>query len=385
MKRTAPLVALAAGLLGACAAAPPEMTASAVLYLHDAAFPAAESVVIESAEQVFALDDAAREYLDRRILPIRDMEVRGRVLLDELFDEASLDVAYRNNANTVAAQTFHDRSANCLSLSILAYAMAEYAGFEATFQEVDIPEYWERRDGFSLMNQHINVRITPPTPRNAIVVRRFELEVDFRPLASLPNPPSRAIPKARALAMFYNNKGIDALLDGRHHVAYAYLRAALKQDASLDMALSNLALLYARNGFTEWAEEAYREAVRINPDNVVATENLATLLESTNRVAEARALLIELKRRRENNPYFFYIRGEEALDAGRLWDAVRLFEHAIEIRPHVDQFHFGLARAYAALGNAHRARHHLKRAERLAGYEDLKERYRDKLSALSSL
>ena len=46
---------------------------------------------------------------------------------------------YRNSANTTANTTFNNRAANCLSLSIMTYALAEHVGLNATFYEVEIP------------------------------------------------------------------------------------------------------------------------------------------------------------------------------------------------------------------------------------------------------
>lgn len=384
--RTFPFILLVAPLaLAACASAPAPLEVSAAPFLNDAAWPGSERIEIESAEEVFELGEDARAWVNERLRPIRDMDARSEALAEELFSGLALDVSYRSNANTVAAETFRNRDANCLSLSILAYALARHAGFEAEFREVDIPEYWERRNGYSVMNQHVNLRVFPALRNEALVVSRKGVELDFRPLSSLPHPPARPISRERALAMFYNNRGVDALVSGDETRAYAYFRAALLADPGLDMALSNIGLLHARHGFRALAERSFRQAVALAPDNVVATENLAMLLEADGRVSEARDLMITLKRRRENNPFFFYIRAEEALDDGQLWKAVRLFEHAIELRPHVDQFHFGAARAYLALGYDRRARHHLKLAERYANYGDLRAKYRSKLEALSSL
>lgn len=352
---------------------------------HDAAFPGSESVRVETREEVFHLDDEAKRYLDRNINSIRDYHERGRTLLDEIFHHAALNLSYTSNANTTASETFRLRTANCLSLSILAYAMAEYVGFRATFQEVDIPEYWERRSGFSLMNRHINLKITPKADVGTTVFRQVVLEVDFQPIAGLHNPPTRTISQLRTLAMFYNNKGVDALLAGHHETAYAYFKEALTADDTLDMAYTNLGLLYGVNGHRELAETAYRQAHTLNPGNAIAAEYLATLLRLAGRHGEAELIQMRLKRSRESNPYYFYILGAEAYDAGHWREAIHWFNKAVALHPQADEFHFGLARSHAQLGNTERAAAHLRRAERYAVHEDLKQKYRNKLSALSGL
>lgn len=371
--------------LSGCAATGngPQYTADQLL--HDEAFPGSSGYRIEKRHEVFGLDQAAKNQLDLKVNSIRDYHQRGRALIDEIFHQASLNLAYDSKANTTASETFHNRAGNCLSLSILAYAMARYTGFDAQFQEVDIPDYWERRDRFSLMNQHINVRFSPKNTSRTLLARQIEMEVDFVPLRTTLDPPKRTITQSRALAMFYNNKAVDALLSANHDMAYAYLKAAIQQDESLDMAFTSLGLLYGLRGHMPWAEESYRHAYRINPDNAIAAEGLATVLKNAGRDNEARILLAKLERRRANDPYYLYIMGEEAYDDGNLRQAQHYFEKAIALQPKLDQFHFALARTHLQLGNRERARFHLERAENYAAYADLKQKYRNKLAALSTL
>lgn len=353
---------------------------------NDAAFPGADEVSIESSDDVFALGTEARAYLDTNIASIRDFHDRGKALLDELFHQAELNLSYRSNANSTADETFHNRSANCLSLSILAYAMAEHVGLDARFQEVDIPAFWERRDNYSLMNRHVNILLRPKeTIDTMLVLRRVEFEVDFQPLPGFRHPPTRTITRQRALAMFYNNKAVDALLAKDHDHAYAYLKAALKQDPTLDMALSNLALLYRNEGHDEFARRSYEQALASSPGNGIAAEGLAAILRENGEEDEAAAMLYRVKQARRDNPWFQYIRGEEAYDDHEWLKAIGFYREALALKDNVDTFHFGLARAYLQLGKRDLAEMHLRKAKRFAGYDDLKQKYQSKLIALSSL
>lgn len=350
------------------------------------AFPGYEETEIETAEDVFALDAEARTYITNRIGKIRDHHERGRALLQELFHQAELNLSYRSNANSTANETFHQRSANCISLSILAYAMAEQVGFDARFQEVDVPDFWERRGQYSLMNRHVNVMITPEQTINTMVLmRRIEFEIDFQPIPGLRHPPTREITKFRALAMFYNNKAVDALLAKDHARAFAYLKAAIETDSTLDMALANLALLYSNEGYTKAAMQVYERVLAVSPENAIAADAYAVLLEDAGRADEAEAIRYRIEQARRDNPWFHYIRGEEAYDAGEWLKAVGFYRRALAMDSRVDTFHFGIARAYLQLGMPDLAEMHLRKAERFAGYDDLKQKYQSKLVALSSL
>lgn len=353
--------------------------------LHDEAFPRSGDYVIESPEEIFSLDAQIRKHLDRRIRSVSDVNKRGKALLDEIFTQAALNLSYDRGANTTATETFHGQAANCLSLSILAYAIADYAGFEASFHEVDIPEYWERHSSYKVLSRHVNVRFKPAAGNASLMIIQPEVEVDFQRLSGAHRLPTRHIPQSRVIAMFYNNKGIDALLAEQYDLAYAYLKAALMQDATLAMAQANLGLLYGRKGHLAWAEGSLRQAIAIDGNNTASAENLATLLQMTGRQAEAEKLLAMIETRRQGNPYYVHMQGQQAYDTGDWREAIRLFRKAIALKPDMDQFHFDLAKAYSAVGDIEQAKGYLRRAEQHADSDELKEKYHGKLSALSEM
>lgn len=367
-----------------CAAVMPFAGVDVAPVLHDEAFPDSSEYRVESEEDVFGLDAAARLYLDENINSIRDFHNRGEALIDEIFHQAALNLSYESNANTTASETFHQRAANCLSLSILTYSMAEYVGFDANFQEVAIPEYWERRDNFSLMARHVNLLLKPKTANSTRLLKR-SLEIDFLSPMNNRRYPVRVIPKARALAMFYNNKGVDALLNGRHDVAYAYLKRALLTDSTLDMAMTNLGQLYAAHGHLDRAETAYQLALEINDDNLLSAEGLALLMKKTGREEQANEILARVERKRQDSPYYHYIQGEEAYDDGDWALAIQHFKKAISLKPDADEFYFGLAKSYLRLGDQERAESSLRKAERHAIFTDTRTRYRNKINSLSDL
>lgn len=375
---------LAVVLLAAGCASAPAVSDHPFRFLHDEAFPASAELQVESRQEVFELGNDAKRYLDEMINRVRDPFGRDELLVDEIVLRSARKLSYEGGANTTASQTFHSLKANCLSLSILTYSMAHHFGYNARFQEVQIPEYWERRGKRTLVAGHINVLLTTTDPSSG----RFfgeTIEVDFFAPGSARKFPSRVIPESRVLAMFYNNKAIDALFAENHDLAYAYLRAALREDPSLDSVLGNLGALYDVAGHPQWAEDSYREAVRLNTASTVAAEGLAKILATTGRQAEADTILARLEHTRERNPYYQYMLGEEAFDEADWRQAIHFFNKARELMPDSDRPYFGLAKAYSALGDARAAETYLRRAERHAGSDELKEKYRGKISALSSL
>ena len=61
-------------------------------------------------------------------------------LIYGVFDRSKMNLLYRGDANTLASETFNNRAANCLSLSIMMYALATEAGFDVKFQEIMVPD-----------------------------------------------------------------------------------------------------------------------------------------------------------------------------------------------------------------------------------------------------
>ncbi len=80
----------------------------------------------------------------------QDSDIQIKALANTIFDHSYLNLLYKNDANTVAEETFSNRAANCLSLTIMTFALADYANFAINFQQVDTPELWVRREGNNL-------------------------------------------------------------------------------------------------------------------------------------------------------------------------------------------------------------------------------------------
>ena len=133
-------------------------------YLHDELFPEHMAVQIETQEDIFAVDEQMKTFVHKRVRFKDIPKAQIRSLIEGIFHHSKTSLLYQNDANTVARETFANQAANCLSLTIMTYALADYAGFGATFQQVNIPELWVRRDGTSLMNRHVNLKLYTRRP-----------------------------------------------------------------------------------------------------------------------------------------------------------------------------------------------------------------------------
>lgn len=365
-------------LLGGCAST----ESSTGNYLHPVyadAFPAARSVKLESPAQILTLPEEAKRFLNKiKVTAEQKQTTPLDELIGSLFAEQQLGLSYFSDANSTVAETFRNRQANCLSLTLMTYALARGLGLDASLQDVFIPEYWSRKQGFSLLNGHVNVLLTDK--RDLFATPRL---VDFDARMQGQQFTSQTMSVNRALSMFYNNKGANALVYGNYPVAFRYLSEALKQDDQFTAAWINLGVLYR---FTEqygFAEQAYEKVLQIDSQNLTARENLAILFRLTGRNEEAEELAKEVHGLRVSNPYYHLIRGDEAFDEGDFRLAHNYYRRAYRLDRSNHLILFALGKTALANGETDDAQSFLKRAIRQAELPADRQRYAAKLSVLS--
>lgn len=373
-------------LLAGCASAPEPVAINPYPALHDELFPSFEAFPVESEEEVFALGDDAKVFVKRAttITSGNTHHKSVKSLISSIFDHSEMGLLYRNNANSTADSTFFNRSANCLSLSIMTYAMAKHAGFKTQFYEVDIPEYWTRRDGFSFLNGHINLRISIPDDPSVTSLGPTSADVDFDPQMMRKHFPRLPVSKKLVLAMFYNNKGAEALVSNRYTRAYSYIRAAALLAPELQQSWVNLGVLYRMVEAFDYAEQSYQYALTLNDDNLTAWENLSILYRHKGEKARAEEIQSMVASRRQSNPFYHFILGEQALDEGKLEDALTYYQRALKLDRTRHEVLFGLSKVYWELGDISKAESYLQRAARVAPNEQDELRYMSKLSTLAS-
>ena len=299
-------------------------------------------------------------------------------LIDSLFAEQQLGLSYFSDANSTVAETFRNRQANCLSLTLMTYALARGLGLDASLQDVFIPEYWSRKQGFSLLNGHVNVLLTDT--RDPFATPRL---VDFDARMQGQQFKSETMSVNRALSMFYNNKGANALVYGNYPVAFRYLSAALKQDDQFTAAWINLGVLYRFAEHYRYAEEAYQKVLQLDAQNLTARENLAILFRLTGRDSMANELAKEVHQLRVANPYYHLIRGDEAFEEGDFNLAHTYYRRAYRLDRTNHLILFALGKTALATGETDDAQAFLERAIKRAEIPADRQRYSAKLAIMS--
>ena len=343
---------------------------------------------VETQQEIFALSEHVKEQLDSAFpKDSRSLQSTKR-LLKFLLQNGDASLSYQSGATLTANQAYSNLNANCLSLSILAYSLADYLGLEGQFQKVHIPEYWALDNGFNLLTGHINLKVSEAQKlvvnRKVIYPEERSLVIDFDPNSRQEAFKTSNINKARITAMFYNNKGAAAMLKHDYDTAFSYYKAAVDIDSNYSGAWGNLGVLFRLTNDYQSAETAYQYAISLDPDNNTALGNLARLYNLTNRKEQGQAILAKLDNKRQANPYYHISLGNDAYTTARYQDAIKHYKKARDLNPTLHDTDFGLARTYYQLGDLKLAKKYLTMANNKADFDHDKQRYESKLQALRS-
>ncbi|CAH9051044.1 hypothetical protein PSECIP111854_00657 [Pseudoalteromonas sp. CIP111854] len=344
---------------------------------------------VETQSDVFRLDSKVTSKLTSYFNDGPPHLSQAQALMQFLVDNGEASLAYQSNANLTASEAFSNLNANCLSLSILAYSLSEFLGFDGHFQRVHIPEYWDQTQGYSLLTGHVNLVVSEANrslgAAHVLYSKPKSITIDFDPNSREQNFPVSSISKKRILSMFYSNKGAMALVRKDFDMAYSYFKAAINTDPQYSGAWGNLAIVFRVNGFMEQAEEVYQQALALNPGNSNVLGNLALLYKLTNREAAGEQILARLDNKRKNNPYYQIVKGNDALEANKLSDALAYFRQAKKLDSQMHDSYFGMARVYYLRGEIELAKHYLSKAYKQSNFVHDRNRYQGKLQWLQAV
>jgi Tfp pilus assembly protein PilF len=327
---------------------------------QDAAFDHTPGLVSVDKSSLFALDPALVASMREQGLLDTHTDRRLAFLMTSLFGPEMKNFGYRGGHSTPAAQTWRDKSGDCLSLTVLTKALADALELPVRMQEVQVPVSFDRRGGIDFLNQHVNVllRIDRPLRVAGRTLPSGNVVIDFEPQVGS-NQRGVLLDDQAILARYLNNLAAEHFAHGRDRLAYAHFKAAIQADPGYASAYGNLAQLYLRTGLDAPAEKLLRHAVTINPRAYLALQSLQALLLAQGRHTEASQYQAVLKARRDQDPYYWIGLGLEQLRDGNDADAVDALERAQALTSGFDEVHRALAVAYWRVGKLHKARDQL--------------------------
>ena len=261
---------------------------------------------------ILGLSPEMVDFVEQHIDLEMSTDRKVRELVSAIMDNENFKVDYEDQTRT-ASQTFQNRLGNCLSFTSMFIALDRRAGLEASFQEVDIPPDWSLTGHAFLLSEHVNVLVSTSQGSNRMIDFNTQV-IDFYVQRLDPMHEMNVISDQRAFAHYFNNVGAELMLQGGASLlALSYFYESIGQDASFSSAWVNLGVLHRREGYTEFAEAAYIQALAVDSSSLVAMSNLANLYAAEGRHELADYYHAQVKYHRMRNPYYLYALAESAV------------------------------------------------------------------------
>jgi tetratricopeptide (TPR) repeat protein len=341
------------------------------------ASPLADEAAAENLAQIDILEMTPEmiAFVEKSNDGLQNRYARMKRLVYAVMGEDNFELIYDEKTRT-AAETFRDRRGNCLSFTNMFIAMSRHLDVQADYQEVDIPPDWSLAGDSFLFSQHVNVLVDLGVGERRVV--DFNI-YDFHVLYE-----RRVISDARARAHYFSNIGVDLMLAGDTRLAYANFRQSIIEDSTFSPAWINVGILHRREGYPNYAEAAYKQALEIDQFNLIAMSNLANLYEQEERVELAELYRNKVETHRMNNPYYRFQLAQQAVIDGDYDAAIDHLKFAIKKREEEDRFYFLMGLSYRMKGDMEEASTWIARAEELAKDDVDRQRYHNKMDRLRS-
>jgi tetratricopeptide (TPR) repeat protein len=357
----------AAGMLAACSTYQPFDTQA---HLEATFETTLQPDLRERVAIPFELSPATRAAVQERLSPAGSERARADAIEAYIF--SALGLSYALTPTRDADGTFASRQGNCLSFVNLFVGIGRLQRLNPFYVEVQDYQRWNYRDGIVVSRGHIVAGMTIDGQLSTF---------DFLPYRPKAYRDFEPIDDVTAIAHFYNNLGAEALMAEDVETARPNLEIAHALAPDFEKAINNLGVAHLRQGRAAEAVALYERGLELHPESVPLLNNLARAYQELGDTARADALLARLESINRTNPYFYLYRGDVALAAGRLDEALQYMREALRIDTESPEVHVGLAKVYLAQGDLERARHHLDRALKLDATHDEARRYAALLEA----
>lgn len=242
-----------------------------------------------------------------------------------LLDPGQIGLKEDLTRTPTALEAYRTRRANCVGFALLFVSLAHEANVPAFFVMVDDLGRSRRQDGLRVTEGHLAAAYG-----TADKLRIF----DFAGETDGADYVVRPVTDLTAVALFYSNRGVEAMLDNREADAVTWLRQAVELEPSLASARINLGVALRRIGDLEGAEHSYQEALRIDPAAGAAYRSLAALLRLRGRHGEAQELLADASRFEEGDALSYLSLARRSLETGDVHEARSLYRKALDLARH---------------------------------------------------
>jgi Flp pilus assembly protein TadD len=313
-------------------------------------------------------NEEMRAFLKERVPSHLGKEEKVERILHAILEDG-LRLDYDNFKTYTAEEAFYRREGNCLSFTNLFIALAREAGLKVSYQEVQVPPNWERRNETYFYNRHINALVfLPYRGQKAVDFNISEFDTDYQ---------RRSISDNYALAQYFNNMGVHWLEEQHYATAFVYLREAIRLQPRASYFWTNMGSLYSRAGYPARAESAWLEALQRSEDPS-ALGNLARYYGTIGREDLADWYAERVEGYQRQNPYYLYKLARSAYERKEYNESLAWLRQSLKLREDEHRFYRLQGLAELKLGKPERARQSFGLAERYASSDHERRVYNHK-------
>ncbi|WMW81698.1 tetratricopeptide repeat protein [Undibacterium cyanobacteriorum] len=289
------------------------------------------------------------------------IQERANFLTSLLYTDQARPFLYEGYHTTTAHETWEKNRGDCLSLSILAYAIGKRLQLPIHIQDVPMPVQFDRHGRVEYVNGHVNAIVLNPNlflNTNEGHERGYML-IDFDP-NQFSMRRGRILSEEDVLALFYNNLGVESMLQGKHDLAYTYFKQAAMAAPLETSTYSNLAQLYLSRNLADKAAATLEFALSLENSNVLQLRNLQALYHKLGRTQDALRLQERIARVQEQDPYYWIGKGLHAAQNKQYTEAISYLERAQKYTSGFEEVHQALAKAYWQTGAFEKSRQQIR-------------------------
>jgi Tfp pilus assembly protein PilF len=329
---------------------------------------------------ILAVSDEMRAYIQQYTPETSNEFWRLEQLIKALFDEQGTNMRYDHSLTLTAQETFSEGKGNCLAYSNMMIAFARELGLRASYQFVEIPPSWEESGTkLILFNHHVNVVIDKGQHKSVFDINAPGDITDFEEFEV------RRLADHEAFAQYYNNLGVDYLLQEDYSQAFTYFKKAILTDPGFASLWVNLGTLYRRSGHPARAEAAFYKALDIDMDNYLAFSGLAALHKQSGDQKKSRFFEKRITKLRLQNPDYRFLLARNAIRSGDYKEAEKKLRQAIRMDRDNDRLYTIMGAIKLKQNDQRAADMYFAKARELAGDSKNLERISNKERRLKSL
>lgn len=339
-----------------------------------------EPVDVTRQSEIFELSDAQKKaFLEYYHAPENQDEL-GYMRLYKYLEDSLTHFNFRGDT-LPAEQALNRMAGNCLTLAILTTALAKTVDLKVSYEKVNSAPIYHRFHHVMTLSYHVRTHLH----ENEVIKKEDGLEfikrrmvIDYFP--NIRNVSGDKVKERDFIVMFYNNLAGDAIVSEDYALAFSLLDKALSLSPQNASSLNSLAVLFKKLGDKQQAEKIYQYAVQYSSGSLNLLSNYVILLEEQGRNSEAQALLTKLDGIEDDNPYRWLDMGNAYYAKSEFYRAIKYYTRAIEVGPYLHEMHFGLAKAYHAIGQTRKAKEAMEEALSWSYVPEEQNLYQAKLS-----